>query len=78
MLAIPRDLLRSYNEIFGRKAIKEDGRPHYLRWLRFSLDFCAKYSKEIPERSADPAAMLGALPSYARAGAIWLASPRGR
>jgi hypothetical protein len=43
VLRIPRELLRSYNEILGRKTVEQNRRPHYLRWLRFYLDFCAKY-----------------------------------
>jgi len=43
MLPIPADVLRSYEAALQRKGIDGSRAPHFVRWLRFYLDFCSKY-----------------------------------
>jgi hypothetical protein len=45
MLGIPPDLLYSYDAALAQDEIPEFQRAHYRRWLRFYLDFCAKYER---------------------------------
>jgi integron integrase len=52
MLPIPPDLLRRYDESLARNKIPEYQRPHYRRWLRFYLDFCAKYERPSEQRES--------------------------
>lgn len=50
MLAIPPDLLSRYDSALAQDEIPEYQRAHYRRWLRFYLDFCAKYEHAALER----------------------------
>ncbi|WP_295884520.1 site-specific integrase [uncultured Thiohalocapsa sp.] len=50
MLAIPPDLLACYDAALAQDGIPEYQRAHYRRWLRFYLDFCAKYERAPLER----------------------------
>ena len=43
MLAIPSPVLQAYQAVLDRNGVPSEQRPHYLRWLRYYLDFCAKY-----------------------------------
>lgn len=43
MRQIPPDQLQSYTAELARRKIEPGHRPHYLKWLRFYLDFCGKY-----------------------------------
>jgi integron integrase len=52
MLPIPPELLARYDESLAREALPEHQRPHYRRWLRFYLDFCAKYDHPTRERDS--------------------------
>jgi hypothetical protein len=52
MLAIPPDLLSRYDASLAQNEIPEYQRPHYRRWLRFYLDFCAKYERPAHERES--------------------------
>ena len=51
MLAIPPRLLRSYEVFLEQSSVLAPHRPHYIRWLRFYLDFCHKYHHD-PEHAA--------------------------
>jgi hypothetical protein len=48
MLPIPPDLL-------SQNAVPPYQQPHYLKWLRFYLDFCSKYGQRSLERESVPA-----------------------
>jgi integron integrase len=52
MLPIAPDLLLRYDETLSRNAIPAHQRPHYRKWLRFYLDFCAKYGHPPLERES--------------------------
>ena len=52
MLASPPDLLSRYDESLAQIAIPEHRRPHYCRWLRLYVDFCAKYERPARERES--------------------------
>jgi site-specific recombinase XerD len=60
MLAIPPDLLSRYDASLAQNEIPEYQRPHYRRWLRFYLDFCAK--RELAWQWFFPAARLTRMP----------------
>jgi hypothetical protein len=50
MLAIPPRLLRSYETFLDGSSVPAGHKPHYIRWLRFYLDFCQKYHHD-PKRA---------------------------
>jgi hypothetical protein len=43
-------LVISYTDFLARNNIAKANEPFYLKWLRFYLDFCQKYS----EKSENP------------------------
>jgi integron integrase len=43
MLRTPREIAARFDHALESAGIAEHVRPHYRRWLRFYLDFCAKY-----------------------------------
>jgi len=43
MLQTPREIAARFDRALESAAIAEYVRPHYRRWLRFYLGFCAKY-----------------------------------
>jgi integron integrase len=43
MLQTPREIAARFDRALEAAGIAEHVRPHYRRWLRFYLDFCAKY-----------------------------------
>ena len=43
MRKLPAELLSSYNFLLVSKNIPEGYHAHYLKWLRYYLDFCNKY-----------------------------------
>ncbi len=43
MLQIPYDVDTRFEAAISEAAVAEHLRPHFRRWLRFYLDFCAKY-----------------------------------
>jgi len=43
MLPVPPDVLRAYETALDRMGIDANRAPHYVKWLRFYLDFCGKY-----------------------------------
>ena len=52
VLTIPSDLQSRYDASLARNEVAEYQRPHYRRWLRFYLDFCAKYEHPARERES--------------------------
>jgi len=43
MLQVPHDIGDRFEAAMQSASIASDLRPHFRRWLRFYLDFCAKY-----------------------------------
>ncbi len=52
MLSIPPDLLSRYDDALAQDGVPPHQQPHYRRWLRFYLDFCAKYDQPPLERGS--------------------------
>lgn len=50
MLNIPDEIQNRYSKILIQKNIKPNLHDHYLKWLRFYLDFCDKY-EHLPAES---------------------------
>jgi len=46
MLAIPPAIVRAYQEVAARNDVPAEQLSHYVRWLRFYLDFCHKYNHD--------------------------------
>ena len=46
-------LIHSYTKLLAQSNIAKTYEPFYLKWLRFYLDFCQKYS----EKSEDPSSL---------------------
>jgi len=46
MLPVPPKILASYRQLLAQRAIPDNQRPHYLKSLRFYLDFCGKYDHD--------------------------------
>jgi hypothetical protein len=44
MRDIPRPIVRAYQAALDRDNVPVEQRPHYVRWLRYYLDFCHKYN----------------------------------
>lgn len=43
MLPIPKDIFAKYEVVLNKREIAISRRAEYLKWLRYYLDFCAKY-----------------------------------
>jgi metal-responsive CopG/Arc/MetJ family transcriptional regulator len=43
MLSIPDEILRSFDALMEKKSVSQRLRPDYRKWLRYFLDFRAKY-----------------------------------
>ncbi len=43
MLAIPEEILSQFNDVLAQKAVPSSLRADYRKWLRYYLDFRAKY-----------------------------------
>lgn len=52
MLPLPPQLSSRFDETLSRHEIPVYQQPHYRRWLRFYLDFCAKYGHAALERTS--------------------------
>lgn len=52
MLHLPPELSARFDETLSRHAIPVYQQPHYRKWLRFYLDFCAKYGHAALERTS--------------------------
>lgn len=46
MLDIPPPIVRAYQSALDHNDVPVEQRPHYVRWLRFYLDFCHKYNHD--------------------------------
>ncbi len=44
MLQLPQSLKEQFVNLLKEKAIPQEKQSHYLKWLRYYLDFCHKYS----------------------------------
>jgi hypothetical protein len=47
MLQIPAPVLARFEESPTAKNITENHRIHYKKWLRFYLEFCSKYRRDV-------------------------------
>lgn len=45
MLDIPSNVKRRFLEGLNRESVPDNQKPHYLKWLRYFLDFCRKNSE---------------------------------
>jgi hypothetical protein len=43
MKEIPIVTLRQYSDLLAKRAVPANSRSYYLKWLRYYLDYCAKY-----------------------------------
>ncbi len=43
MIQIPAKIQTRYRDLLIKKAIPEKYHFHYMKWLRYYLDFCLKY-----------------------------------
>jgi hypothetical protein len=43
MKEIPSVMLRGYSDLLAKRSVPANSRPYYLKWLRYYLDYCAKY-----------------------------------
>jgi hypothetical protein len=44
MLAVPDEILRAFDTMMEKKTVSANRRQDYRKWLRYFLDFRAKYS----------------------------------
>jgi len=51
MLPVPVPILTRFDAILDKRAVASIQRPDYKKWLRYFLDFCAKYP--VPEARPD-------------------------
>ena len=52
MKQISNSIIGHYKALLAQKKIPLNSQPHYLKWLRYYLDFCRKYNfKESGEKS---------------------------
>ena len=55
MLKILPGIESSYKTILERNSVALKYRPHYLKWLRYYLDFCRKYQFDrVSSESLEP------------------------
>ena len=52
MLPVPEDLLTIFRDRLIKKPIPSRYHSHYLKWLRFYLDFCLKYNHAKSDRKS--------------------------
>jgi len=43
MLPLPQGMKEQFLNLFKEKAIPQAEQAHYMKWLRYYLDFCHKY-----------------------------------
>jgi hypothetical protein len=43
MLPIPKDISAKFEAVLNKREIAPSRRTEYMKWLRYYLDFCAKY-----------------------------------
>jgi hypothetical protein len=44
MKEIPSVILKGYSELLEKRSVPTNARAYYLKWLRYYLDYCAKYN----------------------------------
>lgn len=44
MVLLSQSAMMRFLAILEKKGVAADTHPHYLKWLRYYLDFCAKYA----------------------------------
>jgi hypothetical protein len=44
MIQIPVHILRQYKTVIAHKGVPQREQYYYVKWLRFYLDFCHKYT----------------------------------
>ncbi len=44
MIQIPSQILRQYKTFIAHKVVPQQEQYYYIKWLRFYLDFCHKYT----------------------------------
>ena len=54
MKQIPNPIKTRYNALLAQHQIPQKSHPHYLKWLRFYLDFCQKYHFKESDRKSLP------------------------
>ena len=51
MLDLPEGLERAYSGVLDRQNVPQGHKVHFLRWLRYFLDFCQKH--QVPENGVE-------------------------
>jgi len=54
MLDIPADLKKDYARLLHQRKVPAYSHNHYMKWLRFYLDFCHKYQHAPRQRASLP------------------------
>jgi integron integrase len=52
MKSIPTELLRRFREVLPKRGVTQYERGYYEKWLRYYLDFCAKYHHRDRDRDS--------------------------
>ena len=52
MLAIPFDIVKSYQPLLVKRSIPSSDLANYQKWLRYYLDFCRKYQFKADDRNS--------------------------
>jgi len=55
MLKIQNNLISKYNTFIEQRGVATRQHRHYVKWLRYYLDFCHKYSFNQTVRESLPA-----------------------
>ena len=50
MKDIPSDILKQFSDMLKKRSVPATAHSYYLKWLRYYLDYCAKYS--LPDTSS--------------------------
>jgi hypothetical protein len=54
MQMIPPELQQRYGAFLAERGIATELRPHFLKWLRYYLDFCQKYALDSADKRSFP------------------------
>ena len=57
MIQIPAHLLRQYKTFIAHKGASPREQQYYVKWMRFFLDFCHKYTFRAEAKTSLPAFM---------------------
>ena len=52
MIQIPRNLVSAYTTFIEQRGVKAEQYQHYVKWLRYYLDFCRKYNFKKTEKES--------------------------